>query len=316
MIGVVMQDIASLLEDMGEENAALRVLSGSDWGSYQVTFNYTCKDTKYAELFNNIKFREAMSIAVDRAKISEVLADSFLEAGQACPAEGNFGYDADWEKKWTEYNVAKAKQLLEECGLVMGTDGFYNFADGTDVFIPFYSYTEKGGAGAFPVFEQFWEAAGIECAFKEYEVAAYDGEIDNNDWYAVFGPHTSIGGLSLRDRVAPFVPIQQAAEWYGEFGTWYQTHGASGVEPTGDMAKLLDIYEKWSATPDSAERDAYTLEIYKIHKDNLWSIAYLKSAGTYNLISTKIKNYAEGLVSADLYQYANIVHYETLYKVQ
>jgi peptide/nickel transport system substrate-binding protein len=198
----------------------------------------------------------------------------------------------------------------------MGSDGFYDFADGTDLLITFYGYTDAGNAGNFPVFEKYWEAAGVECAWKEYEVAAFDGEIDNNDWYAVFGPHTSIGGLSLRDRVAPFVPMQQAAEWYGEFGTWYATGGASGVKPTGDMAKLIEIYEKWKATPDSAERDAYSLEIYKVHKDNLWSIAYLEAAGTYCVISSNLKNYANNLVSADLYQYANIVHYESLYKVQ
>ncbi|MBO5096700.1 MAG: hypothetical protein J6B96_00115 [Agathobacter sp.] len=315
IIGIAMQDIATTLEDMGTA-AELRTFASSNWGSYQITFNYTNKDPKYAELFNNIKFREAMSIAVDRAQVSQVLADGFLDPGQCCPAEGNFGYDADWDKKWTTYDVARAKTLLEECGLVMGDDGFYNFADGTDLLIPFYMYVEAGNAGAYPVFEQYWEAIGIDCASKEYEVAAFDGEIDNNDWYAILGPHTSIGGLSLRDRVAPFVPIQQAAEWYGEFGTWYGTNGASGVEPTGDMAKLLEIYEKWNTTPDSAKRDEYTLEIYKIHKDNLWSIAYLQAAGSYNLISAKIKNYPDNLVSADLYQYANIVHYETLYKVQ
>jgi peptide/nickel transport system substrate-binding protein len=119
----------------------------------------------------------------------------------------------------------------------------------------------------------------------------------------------------MKDRVAPFVPVQQAAEWYGEFGTWVGSDGANGVEPTGDFAKLVEIWRKWVETPVSEERDAYNLEIYEIHKANLWTIAYLQSAGTYALVSSSLKNYPDNLVSCDLYMYANIIHYETLFKV-
>ena len=315
LIGVAMQDIASIMADMGDK-AELRTFAGVDWGGVKVTFNYTHTDANYATLFNNVKFRQAISIAVDRNQVSELLSDGFLEPGQCAPQEGNFGYDEEWMNKWTEYDVAAAKKLLEECGLVMGSDGFYDFADGSDFLLTFYSYLESGAANEYPVLEQYYNAVGIKTAWKEYEVAAFDGEIDNNTWTAVLGPHTSIGGLSMRDRVAPFVPVQQAAEWYGDFGTWVGTNGENGVEPTGDMAKLVEIWKKWEATPDTAERDAYNLEIYEIHKANLWTIAYLKGAGTYNLISSKLKNYPDNLVSADLYMYANIVHYENLFKAE
>ena len=313
IIGVAMQDIASILTDMGDK-AVLRTFASVDWGGVKVTFNYTHTDKNYADLFNNIKFRQAISIAVDREELSQLLSDGFLLPGQCAPQEGNFGFDAEWMNKWTEYNVAEAKKLLEECGLVMGGDGFYHFADGSEFLLTFYSYLENGAADEYPVLEKYYKAVGIKTAWKEFEVAAFDGEIDNNTWTAVLGPHTAIGGLSMRDRVAPFVPVQQAAEWYGEFGTWVGTNGASGVEPTGDMAKLIEIWKKWEATPLAEERDAYNLEIYEIHKNNLWTIAYLQSEGTYNLVSSALHNYPDNLVSADLYMYANIVHYENLFK--
>lgn len=313
MIEVGMQDISSILTDLGDA-AQLREFASTNWGSYQVTFNYTCKDQNYADLFANPDFRQAMSICVDREQVSGLLSDGFLEPGQCAPSEGNFGYDAEWETKWTQYDVEGAKKLLDGCGLVMGADGFYDFADGSDFVLTFYTYTDSGADAAFPVLEQYYNAAGIKCATKDLEVSAFDTEIDNNDWYAVMGPHTAIGGLSLRSRVAPFVPIQQAAEWYGDYGTYYGTNGEQGVAPTGDMAKLVEIYEQWKATPDPEKRDELALEIYKIHKENLWSIAYLKAESGYRIISSKIKNHAELLVGDDLYQYANIIHFETLYK--
>ncbi len=315
IIEVAMQDIASLMADLGD-TAQLRELASTNWGSYLITFNYTCKETNYAELFANPKFRQAMSICVDRNQVSGLLTEGFLEPGQCAPQEGNFGYDAEWEQKWTEYDVDGAKTLLEECGLVMGSDGFYDFADGTDFVLTIYTYTDSGAADAYPVLEQYYNKAGIKCATKDIEVSAFDTEIDNNNWYAVLGPHTAIGGVSLKSRVQPFVPIAQSAEWYGEYGTYYGTGGAQGVAPEGDMAKLVEIYEQWKSTPDTAARDQYTLDIYNLHKENLWTIAYLKAAGAYSLVSSKIHNYPDLLVSDDLYQYQNIIHYWTLFKTE
>ena len=314
IIGVAMADINGILTDMGDK-AVLRTFAGTNWGSYQITFNYTHTDKNYADLFANIKFREAMSICVDRTQVSELLSDGFLLPAQCAPSKGNFGYDAEWEKKWTEYDAAKAAKLLEECGLKKGSDGYYDFADGSDFLLTFYSYNESGASGdPYAVLSSYFEKVGIKCANVDLAMDAYDQKIDANEWVACIGPHTSIGGLSLKDRVAPFVPVQEASEWYGEYGTWYGTKGAEGVEPTGAMKELITIYEKWAAEPDTTKRDQYALEIYKLHKENLWSIAYLEGDATYNLVRSYIKNYPDNLVSADLYQYANIVHYWTLYK--
>ena len=313
LIEVAMKDISSILTDMGDK-AVVRSMASVDWGSVKVTFNYTHTDKKYADLFNNIKFRQAISISVDRNEVSELVSDGFQLPGQCAPQVDNFGYDEEWINKWTEYDVAGAKKLLEECGLKMGSDGFYNFADGSDFLLTFYGYLDSGAANEYPILQKYYNAVGIETAWKEFEVAAFDSEIDNNTWTAVIGPHTAIGGMSMKDRVAPFVPVQEAAEWYGEFGSWVGSNGAQGVEPTGDMAQLVALWKKWTATADNAERDAYNLQVYEIHKANLWTIAYLQSAGTYAIVSSSLKNYPDKLVTADISMYANIVHYENLFK--
>ena len=300
ILNVNMADIASILADMGDA-AVLRTFASTDWGTVNVTFNYTHKDSNYAELFNNINFRHAISIAVDRTELSELLFDGFLEPGQSAPQAGNVGYDEEWINKWTEYDVEGAKKLLDECGLVMGSDGYYDFADGSDFLLTFYGYLDSGAVDQYPILEQYYNAVGIKTAANTYfNKEPRDLNIEE--------------AATLIGLCAPFVPIIQSAEWYGEFGTWYGTKGESGVEPTGDMAKLIEIYEKWAAPPITEEREAYNLEIYEIHKENLWTIAYLQSAGNYNLVTSSLKNYPEELVWADLYMYANIVHYETLYK--
>ena len=55
MIEVGMQDISTMLTNAGGK-AYLRTFSSTNWGSYQVTFNYTCTDEKLAALFANNAF--------------------------------------------------------------------------------------------------------------------------------------------------------------------------------------------------------------------------------------------------------------------
>ena len=120
----------------------------------------------------------------------------------------------------------------------------------------------------------------------------------------------------MYSRQAPFVPVAQAAEWYGEYGTYYQTGGERGVKPEGDMAKLTELYEKWMATEKDEEREALAAQIYEIHKANLWSISYLKADNVYLMFSSQIHNVPDYVVRDDLYQYANILHYWTMFKAE
>ncbi|MBP5221615.1 MAG: hypothetical protein J6Z35_00460 [Lachnospiraceae bacterium] len=310
-IEVGTDQVAGLQSTFGS-NAVMKTFAGSNWGSYQITFNYTCRDKKYADLFAMSDFRQAVSICVDREEVSLLLSDGFLSPGQCAPTRGNFGYDEEWAEKWTDYDVAAAQKLLEGCGLKLGSDGYYDFADGTDFALDFVSF--DGNADIFyDIVKRYYDTAHIKTTLSNYEVTDYDQIIDDNNWIASMCPHMAVGGFSLKERAASFVPVAQAAEWYGDYGTYYADH-SRGVAPDGDMAQLVTYYEQWVDTADSAARDSIALAIYELHKKNLWSIAYLEGANSYCFVSSKLHNFADNLVSSDLYQYANIYHFETLFK--
>lgn len=320
-----MEAIGQMIKDCQESKTnpftpVLGVDASTSWGSEQMTFNYTIEDEKYAALFNNIKFRQAVSVSVDRETISGLITDGFLKGSQAAPSKDDVDYNAEWAAKWTEYNAQLAKDLLAECGLVMGADGYYDFADGTDLQIDFFGYdTSDNAARNFGYYQKYFTEAGLKTTFTAYEVALFDAKIDGNEWMAVYGPHTSVGGKMV-DRPAPLVPISGAggAEWYGNYGYYYewshekdpekQAGMIKGTEPTGDMAKLVELYEEWLAAPSAAERSAIELKIQKVHQDNVWTIAFLESVPTYTLVNSKLHNYPVKAISIDKYMYSNIKH--------
>ncbi|MCR5277927.1 MAG: hypothetical protein K6E19_00660 [Lachnospiraceae bacterium] len=310
-IDIGMEQVSTLLSQLGDA-AVLKTVLGSNWGSNQITFNYTSTDKNYANLFAMSDFRQALSLCVDRQEVSLRTSEGFLSPGQCAPSVGNFGYKEEWTRKWTDYDVAAAQKLLENCGLKLGSDGYFDFADGSDLNLDFISI-EGSAENYYDILKRYYEAVHIKTSLTSYDATTYDQLIDDNDWIAVMCPHMSVGGLSLKERAASFVPVAQAAEWYGDYGTYYSDH-SKGVEPTGDMAKLVEYYEQWIDTAENAEREAIELKIYELHENNLWSIAYLEGANSYCLVSPTLHNFTDKLISNDLYQYANIYHFETMFK--
>lgn len=308
---VGVEQVSDLLATFGTA-ATLKTVAGSNWGSSQVTFNYTNSDKNYADLFAKSDFRQAISICVDREEVSLQASEGFLNPGQCAPSEGNIGYDEEWSKKWTDYDVAAAQKLLDGCGLKLGSDGYYDFADGTDFSLDFVSF-EGSADGIYSILKRYYDAVHVKTTLTNYDVTTYDQLIDDNNWIASMCPHMSVGGLSIKERAASFVPVAQAAEWYGDYGTYYTDH-SKGVAPTGDMAKLVEYYEQWVDTADSTKRDEIAQKIYDLHKANIWSIAYMEGANSYCFVSSNLHNFADNMVSNDLYQYANIYHFETLFK--
>lgn len=306
-----MEQISAMLSELGDA-VTLKTALGSNWGTDQITFNYTCSNKNYADLFANSDFRQAISICADRQEVSLRISEGFLRPGQCAPSVGSMGYDEEWSEKWTDYDVAVAQQLLDGCGLKLGSDGYYDFADGSDFTLDFISL-EGSADSVYSALRRYFESIHIKTTLTDYDTETYDKLIDDNEWIAVMCPHMAAGGLSLSERAAAFVPIAQAAEWYGEYGTYY-TDNTLGVAPSGDMAKLVEYYEQWVNTADAAQRDDIALKIYDLHKQNLWSIAYVEGANSYCLVNPKIHNFADNLVNNDLYQYMNIYHFETLFK--
>ena len=74
---VGMEQIGSMLSELGDA-AVLKTVLGSSWGADQLTFNYTCKDKNYADLFANPDFRQAVSMCVDRQEISLRISEGFM----------------------------------------------------------------------------------------------------------------------------------------------------------------------------------------------------------------------------------------------
>ncbi len=300
---VGMEAIPTILESQTKIN--VYPWSGADWGATQLHFNLNVADEHLNKLFNNPDFRQAMSICVDREELAGLLTDGWLGGGQAAPQPGQLGYSEEWAKKWTEYDVAKAKTLLEGCGLVVGADGFYDFADGTDCVINIVSVADSGAADVYKVLEPYFRAAGVKCTFKDADRSNIDNDLMANAVQVMLNPVTNIGDISIVLKPNSMVP------GYATNVAWYGTMDETTA--TGDLLKLIELKKKLDVTASTEDRTAIALEMLKLHEANQWTLAYVEAAPAYHAVNARIQNFLADGVWSDIYRDMGIAHCQCWY---
>ena len=278
----------------------------------------TVKDLDKRALFQDVRFREALSIAVDRNLLNTTLLNGQSQPAQASVPEGVVGYDAEWTNEYTEYDVDKANQLLDEITEPWDKkEGTYRKLKGTnkDVEIILSILDPTAVEGDYiPLLQTAYKAIGIKLSEKVDSNVAQS--ILTNDVEAKF-EYAAVTSPAIRPD--SIIPMRNFSCWYGAYGKWYEDGRSTangGIEPTGDMLELINLYDtmKTASGPDREQviNDCIK-KIYDLHKKNIWLVGYLKALPRNWVVNNNVKNFPSNLVWADEYRFASMIRPEQLY---
>lgn len=309
----------SVIASSTKDTHRVATWSISEWTSYGIELNQTNKDLDKRALYQDIRFREALSIAVDRELLSATLTNNQLKPWQTSPSEGVLGHDEEWSKKWTTYDVDRANKLLDEVTEAWDkTDGTYRKLKGTnkDVEMIFYLKEEDLDEKAefLALLQTAYKNIGIKVSDKV--VAEHAKTILANDHDVVISPS---GGVTPVLRPDNMLPMRNYSAWYGAYGKWYEDNKSEangGIAPTGDMLALVEAYDN-IRNANGAERETIvrnnTQKIYDLHKENIWLIGYLTPEPGRWLVNKNLKNFPDNIVKCDEYRWASMGRPEQYY---
>ena len=130
------QDFTVLKEN--EKKSDYRVIPWQQpsWSTSGIQLNQTVADPDLRKLFQDIRFREALSVGVNRSEITEIVTNGIADPIQASVPEGLVGYQDGWADQWAAFDPDRANALLDELGLTKrDKNNFRLFPDGKDVTI-------------------------------------------------------------------------------------------------------------------------------------------------------------------------------------
>lgn len=290
-----------------------------NWSTAEtIQLNQTVKDMDKRNLFQDKRFRQALSICVDRNLLNNSIRNGMSKPAQASVPEGVQGYDEQWTKKWTEYDVAAANTLMDEITEPWdGKDGTYRKMKGTNKEAEIVlSVREPSESADFvTILEAAYRAIGVKLSIKVD--ADYRTTMLSNDVEASL----EVTGLSTPAlRPDSIIPMRNVAVWHSAYGKWYEDGKSTqngGIEPTGDMLELINCYEAiQSATGSDREKVIAdnVQKIYELHEENVWIIGYLAPLPLRLPVSKTLKNFPDKLVWVDEFRLWNMSRPEQFWR--
>ncbi len=293
-----------------EANGTIKVMEWNNtaWAGNALQLNQATKDDELRALFQNVDFRHALSIAVDRAQICALVDDDFSVPSQSAPQEGQMGYDPEWVSKWTEYDVEQAKELLVKCGLTLGQDGTWYFPSGKQVAIHMI-YQNEAYATLAELLVKYYSELGLKVYQNLYDRSYVETLQGDNEYEAVINPNEHFATVNIGLRPDYLVPTRAYPPWASEFGAWYDPNdGKDGMEPSDAVKELLAVYDQFRASTNAQEREELCQKMLEIHKENVWEIGYTSPVSTLYAINAKLHNFPEASISCDEFRDVGIGH--------
>jgi peptide/nickel transport system substrate-binding protein len=165
----------------------------------RLTYNYQTKNEGANKAFNDIEFRKASNLAMDREAMRDLGAYGYVELGNsATNLSGSLSSwkNAEAEKTWSEFqefNIAKAKQILADAGYKDITgDGYVENKDGSKLE---FMVQVPSGWGAMvnnaTIAVEGLREAGIRANLITPETSAYSKNWNDGNFDANFGAGSS-----------------------------------------------------------------------------------------------------------------------------
>ncbi|TCK08628.1 ABC transporter substrate-binding protein [Marinobacterium mangrovicola] len=296
------------------------LLENKEQGGYQVAlrptigmttfaFNLTDKDAEKREVFNNVNFRRAMSVAINRDQINEV---AYFGLGK--PAQYT-AFDADTapfitdevKEAWTEYDTAKAAELLDEAGVVdKDGDGLRDLPSGGKFELDIQYSTQGVATKVVEMVAANWTDVGVKTSIKEVTSDEYRNSQTANDLevtvWNMGRPQFTLATdpAWLLPPYGTFFDLRTGMEW----SQYLSSDGAEGSKPPQTVYEMQKLAEQFgSLMLGSEESQKVGLEIAKRTVDDLFIIGTVKAVKPiYH--NNKLNNYNVQKTSSSDYYWA------------
>lgn len=235
-----------------------------------LAFNITHADPKLRAIYGDLRFRQAISHAINREEMNQVLYFGLGKPSQALPAQLSFSTEAD-SNYMIDHDLTKAGALLDEMGMKPGADGIRTGPDGA----PFTILWEYSSQFASPEFVKlttdYFKAVGLNVNPKELtseatrENAKAERSDINMEWDVPYEP-TLIANISLYTPYYSDISPLFGVKWK----QWDMTGGKEGEEPPAWAARMFEIGREWKTVPPGSEKYvALGKELIKLNLENM-----------------------------------------------
>ena len=252
-------------------------------------FNQSTPDLALRELFQDLRFRQALSLAINRQEINQLVFDGQGQPRQATVVELSPLFKPEYAAAYAQYDTERASQLLDEIGLTQRDgDGFRLRSDGKTLSLLLDSPGEKTATiDSIELVVEYWGDIGIKAASNHTERSAYRArrtanETQINVW--------EMGFMMYPSNPVFLIPSSSGSDFGPDLGIWYNTGGAEGQEPPEPIKEALRAYDQIKQTPDTENKNELFHRILELQAENIWVLGMVGGLNETLIVKNHFRN--------------------------
>ena len=289
-------NIAFLIEGQERNNYTVHLWPTAVGSEIALYPNLNVEDPVWREALRDVRFRRALSLAIDRDRISRVLFFELATPANNTTLPTSPFHDEERASRWATFDIVQANALLDDMGLIeRNADGVRLLPDGRPLEIVVETAGERPiEVDALQLIGDTWREIGVSLFIASaqrdvFRTRVFSGEAMMSTWWGL--DNAQITTTTLPTLLAP---VDQNFLQYPKWGQYVQTDGAAGEPP--DMpfgARLMDLHGAWQATTDAGERTAIVNEMLDIHADEVTSIGTVQGVLQPVVVRNTLRNVPE-----------------------
>jgi len=287
----------------GEErgNYTVRLWRSGTGSEFTLYPNLNVEDRQWRALLRDVRFRRALSLAINRREINQVIFYGLATEGGNTVLEESPLYRREYRTAWAAFDLDQANALLDEIGLTeRDDDGIRLMPDGRPLDI----IVETAGqvpaeADILELIRDSWQEIGIRLYTKPLQREVFRNRIFAGE--TVMSVWSGLeNGLPTPDMVPwELAPTRQEQLQWPQWGQYVETGGAAG-EPI-DMPgprRLKRLLEDWRGAEGRTERAAIWDRMLRINAEQVFTIGTVAGVPQPVVVSNRLRNLPEEAVWA------------------
>ena len=265
--------------------------------------NLNVQDPVWRELNRDARFRQALSLGINRGEINQVIYYGLCLESNNSVLPASPLYKEEYGQSYADFDPARANALLDEVGLTQRNDaGLRLLPDGRPLEIIVETAGENTEeSDVLELIRDSWKQIGVKLFTKpsQREVLrnrVFAGETVMAMW---FGYENGIP--TPYSSPAEFVPISQQSLQWPMWGQYIETRGNSGKPVDMEKPKrLLELYDLWIAADTRAKKVEIWQEILEIHAEQVYTIGLVAEVPQPIAVANALRNVpVEGIYNWD-----------------
>jgi peptide/nickel transport system substrate-binding protein len=255
--------------------------------------NLNAQDPQWRELMRNTKFRRALSLAIDRHEINQVVYLGVVIEGNNTVLEQSPLFRSEYLSNWATFDLEHANRLLDELGLMQRNDkNLRLLPDGRPMEILVHTAGENTEeTDVLELIHDSWLKIGVKLYSKPSQREVFRDRVFSGEALMAVWAGLDNGVPTAEMSPMDLAPTAQDQLQWTQWGQYFETKGLKGEAP--DMAqaqRLLELNTAWEKATDGSVREKIWHEMLGIHADEVFSIGLVCGVRQPVVVNKHLRN--------------------------